>query len=239
MKKKLKSHSGMTLAESLVAIIILLLVSTIVMRGVPAAKSAYEKVVVGANARVMLTTAISALRNELSTAQRIVQAADDNTSITYYSADRGATSKIYLSSGSGDDTAFIANTIMLKEYDDYKSAAEEAAATGIFDILQPGWEKTVSVVPSTKARALASSLEAQRGRADKLYVTYDSIVYDKTTKLITVTGLKVIRSTDNATLAQVGEPEIDNNKYIIRVIPNEAEFAPAAALPTTAPGDKP
>ena len=238
MKKKLKSHSGMTLAESLVAIIILLLVSTIVMRGVPAAKSAYEKVVVGANARVMLTTAISALRNELSTAQRI-ENSSDKKSITYYSADRGATSKIYLSSGSGDDTAFIADTIMLKEYDDYKSAAEEAAATGIFDILQPGWEKTVSVVPSTKARALASSLEAQRGRADKLYVTYDSIVYDKTTKLITVTGLKVIRSTDNATLAQVGEPEIDNNKYIIRVIPNEAEFAPAAALPTTAPGDKP
>ena len=117
----------MTLAESLVAIIILLLVSTIVMRGVPAAKSAYEKVVVGANARVMLTTAISALRNELSTAQRI-ENSSDKKSITYYSADRGATSKIYLSSGSGDDTAFIANTIMLKEYDDINMAFAEPDA---------------------------------------------------------------------------------------------------------------
>jgi len=49
---KMKSQAGFSLAETLVAILILLLVSVIVANGVPVAQNAYEKVVVGANAKV-------------------------------------------------------------------------------------------------------------------------------------------------------------------------------------------
>ena len=105
MKKK--SNAGFTLAETLLAILILMLASMIVANGMPAARSAYEKVVIGANAKVLLSTTISALRDELSTARNVIVDSTEK-SIEYYSADDGATSKILLKD----------NTIKLQEYCD-------------------------------------------------------------------------------------------------------------------------
>lgn len=92
--KKLKSNRGFTLAETLLAVLILLLVSTIVATGMPAAKSAYEKIVVAANAQVLLSTTATALRDELGTAWDVKL--DDSTTVSYNSSDTGAKSKIYL-----------------------------------------------------------------------------------------------------------------------------------------------
>ena len=230
LKKRLRNHYGFTLAETLVAVIILLLVSTIVARGVPVAKNAYEKVVVGANARVMLTTAITALRNELSTAQRIEQIPPSDTkSISYYSADRGATSKLYINNG---DTNYPDGTIMIQEFEDYKS--DDA----LFNVIQGNsWEVKDDV--ATKPRPLTSVMEAQRGRTDDwLYVTCDSIQSiclnptaepEKQKYKVVITGLKVCRSSDTSDkpLAQFGETE-SVNTLTIRVIPNQVKFADAA-----------
>ena len=71
IRKKLKSRAGFTLAETLLAVAILMLVSVIVATGIPVARKAYEKVVLSSNAETMLTTAISSLRNELGTAAEI------------------------------------------------------------------------------------------------------------------------------------------------------------------------
>ena len=92
-RKKLNSRAGFTLAETLLAVTILLLVSSIVVTGMPAAKNAYEKVVLASNAEVMLATAESALRDELGTAWK-VQKVSESTSITYYSADTGMRTKL-------------------------------------------------------------------------------------------------------------------------------------------------
>ena len=232
MKQKLKSHSGMSLAETLVAVIILLLVSTIVMRGVPVAKNAYEKVVVAANAKVMLSTAITSLRNELATAQRIkvggsslTNVYDETTGqinkstgdvITYYSADRGTNSRIYL----GDN-----DVIMLQEFVDYGSASAVTDDTAFFNTLYADWKPK-----SVPARELTVSLEAQRGRAnDKLYVQCESIAHDMKNKRIEVKGLKVCRSTDDTILAQYGKSD-DDDVFFIRVIPNDATFAPEGTV---------
>ena len=91
--KRLKDQSGFTLAETLLAVMILLLVSTIVATGVPAAQNAYEKVIVGANAQTMLSTAITALRDELGTAWQ-VRISEDGQEITYFNADTGAQSRL-------------------------------------------------------------------------------------------------------------------------------------------------
>ena len=56
-KRKLRSNKGFTLAETLLAVLILLLVSTIVATGIPAARNAYEKVVEASNAQAVLATA--------------------------------------------------------------------------------------------------------------------------------------------------------------------------------------
>lgn len=90
---KIKGRAGFTLAETLLAILILLLVSGIVATGVPVAKNVYEKVVLSANAQVMLSTAISKLRDELGTAWN-VNVNDAADEIVYFSADTGAQSKL-------------------------------------------------------------------------------------------------------------------------------------------------
>lgn len=232
IKRKLKNQSGLTLAEMLVATIILLLVSTIVVQGIPVAKNAYEKVVVAANAKVMLTTAITALRNELSTAQRIEQT--DNTSITYYSSNRGADSKIYLSSGTGVDSNYKVDTIMLQEYADYGDVSNGDTSTLqlLNSVLNSDLESGASV--SVSARELIASLEAQRGGTDKLYLCCDKIVYDKANKQIKITGLKVCRTSDAKSLAQLGK-DLTDNILSIRVIPNEAKFQEAVAPPPKQP----
>ena len=81
IKRKLNSQSGFTLAETLLAVLILLLVSVIVANGIPVAQNVYNNVIVGANAQVLLSTAVSALRNELGTARDVKCI---GTTITYY-----------------------------------------------------------------------------------------------------------------------------------------------------------
>ena len=103
IRRKLHSNKAFTLAETLLAVLILLMVSTIVATGIPVARNAYEKVVLASNAEVLLSTTISTLRNELGTAQTIETpepasegSAKPGTVITYYNAARGAFSKIYV-----------------------------------------------------------------------------------------------------------------------------------------------
>ena len=67
-KKLKRSQAGFTLAETLIAILILLMVSAIVAGAIPTASNVYVKTVDAANAQVVLSTAVTALRDELGTA---------------------------------------------------------------------------------------------------------------------------------------------------------------------------
>lgn len=93
-KCKITDKKGFTLAESLVAILIMLMVSSIMVAGIPAAKNAYDKVILRSNAEMTLSTAIHALRNELSVARDIEIDETDQTKITYSSGTYGSTSVI-------------------------------------------------------------------------------------------------------------------------------------------------
>lgn len=97
---KIRSSKGFTLAETLLTVLILLMVSVIVARGVPAAVNAYDKMVIGANARILLSTTVSALRDELTTATDVSVVSDGGTTkVVYFSCRIGAYSQIYM----GDD----------------------------------------------------------------------------------------------------------------------------------------
>ena len=63
LKKRLKNQAGFSLAETLLAVLIMLLVSVIVANGIPVARNVYNNVIVGANAQVLLSTTVTALRN--------------------------------------------------------------------------------------------------------------------------------------------------------------------------------
>jgi len=98
-KHRLHNRKGFTLAETLLAVLILLMVSQIVATGIPVAKNAYEKVVLTSNAEVLLSTAVTMLRNELGTAREI-KVSDTQTEVTYFNADRANMAKIGLEDGS-------------------------------------------------------------------------------------------------------------------------------------------
>lgn len=67
--KRLRTNRGFSFAEVLVAIIIVLLMTSIVTAGMPAASNAYYKVVDSANAQTLLSTTMTCMRDELSTAK--------------------------------------------------------------------------------------------------------------------------------------------------------------------------
>lgn len=92
------------MAETLMAVTILLLVSTIVATGIPVAKNAYEKVVLTANAQTLLSTAVNALRDEIGTAWDVrlddtAGKTGNGTFLTYNSADTGARTKLSVAEG--------------------------------------------------------------------------------------------------------------------------------------------
>jgi len=119
IKKKQRDNGGFTLAETLLAVLILLLVSTIVATGMPAAKNAYEKIIVAANAQVLLSTGATALRDELGTAWNVQVASN---AVTYNSADTGGKSEIKLNSSDQ-------NKIYIQEYtkNDYLNVTEKTS----------------------------------------------------------------------------------------------------------------
>lgn len=176
--KRLKNQSGFTLAETLLAVLILLLVSTIVATGAPAARNAYEKVVIGANAQTMLSTAVTALRDELGTAWQVKASGDK--SIEYFNASTGAYSKIYLESG--NDTP-----VMLQDY------VKLDAVTSLIHSEGAEQGKARRLVPDTNTG---------------LYVTYDSIAIDEANAVVTFIGLKVCLKSDKTELTSLDSLKI-------------------------------
>lgn len=108
VRKKPNTASGFTLAETLMTVLILLMVSAVVAAGIPAASSAYAKVVDGANAQVLLSTTVTALRDELAVATEVTVA---DGAVTYRGAN-GARSRLSLSE----------EGILLEEYLDLTEA---------------------------------------------------------------------------------------------------------------------
>lgn len=186
---KLQSSIGASLAEMLLTILILLLASTVVVAGMPAAVSAYRNAIDAANAQVLLSAAVNALRSELSTA-RDVKVDEDGKGVTYIDADTGSKSRIYLGeeTGSGEDTDEAASTkIMQRKYmpdEELGFAPEEEPLQSPYPLLDAAMRKTTK--DGTPMTALYTKIEAS---ADGQYVT--------------ITGLSVQRG--EAELAKMPE----------------------------------
>ena len=180
-KRKLHINKGFTLAETLLAVLILLLVSTIVAAGIPAAKSAYENVVLASNAEVLLSTTISALRNELGTSEIIdtpsasfvINYSDEGSdesviasnAILFYNENRGSFSAIFKDSSDN-------NAIQSARYIGYDPVRKEISS-----------DKRVNSKPER--------LISKAAATNDLYVTYDSVTYNKETRIVTFSNLSV------------------------------------------------
>ena len=192
MSLKLKSRRGFTLAETLLAVLILLLVSAIVATGMPAAMNAYNKIVLGANAKVMLSTAITALHDEIGTAWKVVKTAPESKELVYFNASTGAKSRISL-----DTTDH--NAIQVQDY---------LSLSG--DLIHD-----VDYNKSTTRHLVADSNAG-------MYVTYNEISFNAVTGIVTINGLKVCKKSNGATLVEFARENGASKDFTIRVISNDA-----------------
>lgn len=192
--RKLKGRGGFSLAEMLLATLILLLVATIMTTGIPAAKTAYEKVVLGSNAQVLLSTAVNALRDEMGTAWEVTLSADSK-SITYFSANTGTKSVISLKKpkkADGMEESF--ETIYRQEF------APETTDTN--DII---FGTKLSSEDHRYGNDAVPLISGAASTAD-LYVTYESVLYSH--GIVTFNGLSVCRKSNNAEIAKVAALKI-------------------------------
>ena len=173
--RKLNQQNGFSLAEMLVAILILLMVSSVVAGGVPAASNAYSKAVDAANAQVLLSTAATALRDELGTAKNV---SIEETTIRYYSADNGNYSELTVD-GSDEKKPVILLTSYLGEKI-RNSTTDLSAGSGAATTYGAG-EETVQW-----------ELVSQAAITKKLGLKYESVKYNN--GIITFTDLKVLKN---------------------------------------------
>lgn len=182
--RKLNQQNGFSLAEMLVAVLILLMVSAVVAGGIPAASNAYSKAVDAANAQVLLSTAATALRDELGTAKNV---SVSGKTVRYYSADNGNYSELSL--GEKDGRSVIMLTSYLGEK--IKDSVSGTSSGSTADITLGG-ENTVQW-------ELVSSAAITK----KLGLTYESVVFEN--GIITFTNLQVLK---NNVLAELNQLEI-------------------------------
>lgn len=75
-KNQKRNRGGFTLAETLIAVLILTMVAGIVAGGIPAARNALDKAVDTSHSQLLLSTTMTSLRNELATASSITCASE-------------------------------------------------------------------------------------------------------------------------------------------------------------------
>ena len=117
-----KKNAGFTLAEVLVACIIIVLLTAVGARGISTAAHAYFNVIDRANASTLLSTSLSELRNELSVATNV--SIDDN-SIVYRSGRSGNESKI--KNGTDDSGIVVSEFVNNTNYFDRLLVTSQAA----------------------------------------------------------------------------------------------------------------
>ena len=118
MTKRIKDRRGFTVAELLITILILLMVTGVVAAGIPVAAEAYYKVVDTANAQLLLSTTVTTLRTQLETAQS-VKIDESTKDLVYYTSQATATTSI-----ESTETGIMFQPYMLAESDGtYKPTA--------------------------------------------------------------------------------------------------------------------
>ena len=188
LKRKLNKRKGFSLTELLAAVLILSMVSAVVAGGIPVAKDAYEKITLSANAQVMLSTAVSALRNELCKASEVKKT--DTTVLEYFSTSIQNYSQISLKDKDGNDTTTpgTATDIVVIQYSHNTGSSENP----------PQPHKLVSA----------------KAGDDRLHVVYSSLNYAN--GVVEIRGLEVVELDSNGD--RVGSPRAELDSLKISII---------------------
>ena len=216
-----RAKSGFTLVETMLALMILVMMTGIVAMGVPMAFNSYSKVVDGSNAQVLLTTTTSVLRDELSEAQ--VNDPSDyprsgvDGSLTTYKTGFGWWASIKLGYCRVDDKDGALDDDMKRKWVDEKtynstrnpSDSNEKWVQGLIKCTYVGAD-----APSPSSEPFdTQGLIPSSAITESLGVLCERIEYSPSNGTFTITGLKVIDRQGN-TVADVG---VDDS-FLVRTI---------------------
>lgn len=164
LKRLMKNNAGFTLGEVLACMLILLLVTGVVVGALPVAYGAFKKVVNGANSQVLLSSTVTALRDELSTAGQIEVPEKED--------------EVEDGEGGGEEDEEEASPILIS----YRSS-DTGSLTRISQVEGEGFvvEQYVDTSGTPEATRLLVSREASTG---DLYATCSGVTYENGTVII-------------------------------------------------------
>ena len=176
IRKRVFGRSGFMLSETLVAILIMLIVTSIVVTGIPVAANVYRKVVDASNAELLLSTTMARLRSELATASGVGckttdKVGDETPTIITYTNARGSKSMILLGDTDNEPGIYI------QEYADRENTGNPE-----------------NVSENFSPKRLLVSKEASN---KNLYATYSEANYEN--GVITISDLTVKKENDTLT----------------------------------------
>lgn len=163
------NRSGFTLTETLFAVMIMMLVSATLAAGLPVAASALREAVDASHAQVLLSTTMTAMRDELSMAKDIV-----------WEVDETGKGKI-----SYTDSAGVHSTIQFKD---------DSSSLGIFlskNAALNGSGDAGSTVTKRDRRIVSD-----QAATDGLYEKFSDITCDNENGIVSINGLQVCRKKD-------------------------------------------
>ena len=162
--RKLRSAVGASLAETLVTILLLSIILSAVVAGIPAVMSAYREVRLKADAQTLLATAVTAVTDELRYAEDVQYSTD----YTFYSSKRSAVIELVSVSNaddSSDNGIYVRkpNTAADENTKDNPLLTKQTQTLGLYASLTPGSMEngcivyTVSVI-SSDGKVIESTL---------------------------------------------------------------------------------
>lgn len=167
-RRKINTVFGFTLAETLLAILIMLMAAALMTTGIPAAKNAYEKVVLASNAELLLSTTMTELRNELSLAREVEASAgapgEGESGIRYRDNTNGLQSRIFLGEDNGQ------TTIMIEKGSTQRRLISRAASTRDLYVSYTGISCDAGVVTFTGLSVKRTGDGAELASRDELSI---------------------------------------------------------------------
>jgi Tfp pilus assembly protein PilV len=153
--RKLRSAVGASLAETLVTILLLSIILSAVVAGIPAVMSAYREVRLKADAQTLLATAVTAVTDELRYAENVQYSSD----YSFYSSKRSATIELVSvnnAADSSDNGIYVRKTNAAADENskDIPLLTKQTQTLGLYASLTPGSMEngcivyTVSVISS-------------------------------------------------------------------------------------------
>lgn len=223
-----RSQRGFTLAETLVAMLLMSFVGLIVTGGIAMGARVYGRIVERSNAELLLSTTLLELRDQLDRVQEVRTVTNSGVTTLYY-RDRTSNWKALTSLGrKSDDGTPEANSKVpgneqfLERYPNLLK--DNKMPRGIYLTEFSGY--SIAGAP-TEADVLNTQLMVSDEAAGKsLYATYESIEYKDGNFVIT--GLRVCNKNTGAVIAWLDRDKNRNNpdgySYLIRPLEKITEY---------------